>query len=927
MMPLKKKAFVYLCMTVWSVMRLASGGTLQLSKAKGSDRTYKVVCYHTNWSQYRQKPARFYPYNIDPNICTHIIYSFAKIDYRGQLAPLEWNDIDYPHMYRQFTNLKKKNPKLRTLLAVGGWNHGSRPFTDMVKSKESRRYFIDHAIQYLRAHKFDGLDLDWEYPANRGSPPEDKSRFVDLVRELRQAFENEGTKTKQERLLLSSAVGCGFKIIDSAYDVPIITPYFDFINLMTYDFHGSWEKKLGIHAALYPRKDEVDTPAGKLNVDWAVRRFIELGAPSEKLILGIPLYGRSFQLCGNDVKPGSKACGGGRRGPFTKEKGFLAYYEIVRSFQDGWVREWDNEHMAPYAYSTREKQWVGYDDMESIYHKAMYVKSHKLGGAMVWALDLDDFANIATEGMNYPLMRTINDVLWDDFLVPQTPIPEQISTVNMIRTTGNRSRIDQSTYSPSGDGHTTHKPRLTTSERRTIAPTTRRTTQRPTTSTTRRASRVTSRRNPYTPPKPRATRKPVRRTMSTRRTTTGLTRRVHHWFTTAVTVKPSSRHRTTPTTRFTTPVTGKSSSRHQTTLTTRFTTPVTGKPSSRHRTTPTPRFTMVLTGQPSSRHRTMSTTRSTTAVTGQPSSRHRTMSTTRLPRQETTTRTPSTREKTTRRKSTRINTTRRTTESPKPTEHMVIRVSGHGQRKGTQKSSRVRISPRTPTPVTVATTSRKTRRPAIPTNIRKHATSKSGMTTRSTPTRPTRKLDAKRNLRPFTTIKPPHRTTWNWWYRSHKTDAQTRKRISTTTTPVTRVSPSTKSTRPSRWQLATISVKNKTLDYKIQNVHEGGKQHGTTTPCIVVQVQEKIEKRPISERIAPPQFPSWSTKSPFTAKETESDFMCPSIFGIYADPDDCVSFFQCVWFVPFHYTCGPGTAWNDPLKVCDWPDNVNCAVL
>lgn len=87
-----------------------------------------------------------------------------------------------PDMYRQFTNLKKKNPKLRTLLAVGGWNHGSKPFTDMVKSKESRRYFIDHAIQYLRAHKFDGLDLDWEYPANRGSPPEDKSRFVDLVR-------------------------------------------------------------------------------------------------------------------------------------------------------------------------------------------------------------------------------------------------------------------------------------------------------------------------------------------------------------------------------------------------------------------------------------------------------------------------------------------------------------------------------------------------------------------------------------------------------------------------------------------------------------------------------------------------------------------------------------------------------------------------
>lgn len=58
----------------------------------------------------------------------------------------------------------------------------SQPFTAMVRSKESRRDFIIHAIRYLRTHNFDGLDLDWEYPANRGSPPEDKQRFVELVK-------------------------------------------------------------------------------------------------------------------------------------------------------------------------------------------------------------------------------------------------------------------------------------------------------------------------------------------------------------------------------------------------------------------------------------------------------------------------------------------------------------------------------------------------------------------------------------------------------------------------------------------------------------------------------------------------------------------------------------------------------------------------
>jgi len=67
------------------------------------------------------------------------------------------------------------------MLAVGGWNMASAPFTRMVATAPSRQEFATSTVKFLRDHNFDGLDLDWEYPANRGSPPGDKQKYVQLL--------------------------------------------------------------------------------------------------------------------------------------------------------------------------------------------------------------------------------------------------------------------------------------------------------------------------------------------------------------------------------------------------------------------------------------------------------------------------------------------------------------------------------------------------------------------------------------------------------------------------------------------------------------------------------------------------------------------------------------------------------------------------
>lgn len=152
------------------------------------------MCYLTNWSHRRPGAGKFVPEDIDPTLCTHIVYSFATLK-NYLLAEESEKDTE---MYERLIALRNKNPDIKVgsyfsyilididtfdtyfntrpryisivlmifqiLLAIGGWAFGSTPFKELTSNTFRMNQFVYEAIEFLREYKFDGLDVDWEYP-------------------------------------------------------------------------------------------------------------------------------------------------------------------------------------------------------------------------------------------------------------------------------------------------------------------------------------------------------------------------------------------------------------------------------------------------------------------------------------------------------------------------------------------------------------------------------------------------------------------------------------------------------------------------------------------------------------------------------------------------------------------------------------------
>lgn len=147
-----------------------------------------VICYWETWAGSRSGSGKFEVSNIDPNLCTHLNYAFFGVSQDGGIKSSDSSIDDDLGYISQAVGLKSKNPSLKVLASVGGWGEGSEIFSQMARDTDKRKNFVNSALELLSTHGFDGLDVDWEYPNQRGGIAEDRSNFVTLLRELKEAY-------------------------------------------------------------------------------------------------------------------------------------------------------------------------------------------------------------------------------------------------------------------------------------------------------------------------------------------------------------------------------------------------------------------------------------------------------------------------------------------------------------------------------------------------------------------------------------------------------------------------------------------------------------------------------------------------------------------------------------------------------------------
>ncbi|XP_052825726.1 acidic mammalian chitinase isoform X2 [Octopus bimaculoides] len=362
----------------------------------------KLVCYYF-------ASGLLHVTDIDPFLCTHLIFAFAKFK-DGELIEVSPSDIK---IYGQMVDLKLKNPALKVMLSV------QRGFSELVNSDDDTlKKFYKQAIHYLREYRFDGIDLDWEFP--KANEKEKYSRFL---KEFRAAITNHSKTSVRPPLLLTAALPNNVRKLEN-YDIDTLNSTLDFATVMTYDFHmfiKNVDVNTGFNSPLYPAIYERKLSSTVGLMDY----YLKTGFSPSKLLVGLPTYGRTWKLkTAENHGVHAPAVGKGDPGSIIHSRGVFTYPEVCLALKNGSNYVWDADSEVPYLYN--DLLWCSFEDPRSAANKAKHFLN-KCGGVGVWTITFDDAeGKYSKDYQKFPIITAVKNVIMGTENKDSSPVSQPL---------------------------------------------------------------------------------------------------------------------------------------------------------------------------------------------------------------------------------------------------------------------------------------------------------------------------------------------------------------------------------------------------------------------------------------------------------------------------------------------------------------------